>query len=387
MNKTLLDGNVAAAWGARLSRAEVIPVFPITPQTEIVEVLAQWIANGEFDAEYMLAESEHSVMSACIGSQGTGVRTFTATSSQGLMLMYEMLWIAAGLRLPIVMANVSRGLSAPITLWPDHEAYMSARPTGWVQFICQDNQEVIDTTIQAYKIAEDKNVLLPVMLNLEGFFLSFTREPTIIPSQNKVDKFLGKYKLEHAYLDPSKAMSEGIAVLGEHMDFRAQHHQANLNALKVTEKVQKDWAKSFGRKYNILDTYKLKDAEVALVTMGCMSTTAKAAVDKMRSQGKKVGLCRLRLITPFPDVQVRKALQNCQEIAVVDRNIIHGVGGTMYQDIVSTLYESDCKTKAYDFIAGLARGVSISDFEFIYKKTKDYSKRGLRRAECWVGMK
>lgn len=355
-------------------------------ETEIIETIAQWIADGEWKPEFMRMDSEHSVMSAAIASEAAGARTFTASSSQGFMLMYEMLWIASGLRLPLVMVNVSRGLSAPITLWPDHNGFLATRDTGWVQIMCQNNQEVLDTIIMAYKLAEDKNVLLPVMINMEGFFLSFTREPTTIPRQSEVNKFLPKYKPSHAYMDLKKPLAQGVAVLGEYMDFRAQHHRANLNVLKSYEIVCNRFSEHFGRDHPIIDTYKTRDANTILVTMGCMSTTARAAVDKMRSRGEKVGLVRLRLLTPFPEEQLRKALQNVDVVAVIDRNIIPGHGGAVYPEVVSALYEANNQPNAYNFIAGLAKSVSMNDFELIYKKSKEYEKKNLKRAECWISV-
>ena len=251
MKKELIDGNEAAAWGARLSRVQVAPVFPITPQTELIEKLAEWKSTGEWNGEYIQLESEHSALSAAISSEATGARTFTASSSQGLMLMHEMHYVASGMRLPLVMVNCSRGLAAPLTLWPDHNDIMALRSSGWIMLFAKSNQQALDSVIQAYKIGEDRKVLLPVIVNVDGFIQSSTNEPTEIPDQGKVDRFLPKYRSE-TIIDVNRPMSLGVPVMEQYMDFRAQVHKAQLNALDVIKKVGKDFKKSFGREYGDL---------------------------------------------------------------------------------------------------------------------------------------
>ncbi|MBN3036929.1 MAG: hypothetical protein JW834_00610 [Candidatus Diapherotrites archaeon] len=353
--ENLITGNEAAAWGARLSRVECIPNFPITPQTEIIETLAQWIADGDMDADFWTLESEHSVLSAAIGSEATGARTFTATSSQGLVLMHEVMYIASGMRLPFVMATVSRGLSAPITLWSDHNDFLANLNTGWLMFHAQNNQEILDSIIMAYRIAEDNKVLLPAMVNMDGYVLSYTKEPVEFPAQAKVDKFLGKYRPKHAFFDAKNPLVQGPAVLLPHdyTYFRYQHDTAARNALSVTRKACEAFRKQFGREYGLLESYKCDDAKTILVTQGSISTTAKAAVNAMRKKGKKVGLLRLRLIRPWPAKDVARELANAEHVAVLDKNVAPGQGGIMSPHVKAALFEYGAKPIVTSFIMGL----------------------------------
>lgn len=365
MKKILIDGNAAAAWGARLSRVQVFPNFPITPQTEIIETFAKWKANKEWNGELVFMESEHSVLSAAIASQATGTRTFTASSSQGLMLMHEMHYVAAGMRLPIVMVNCSRGLSAPITLWPDHNDFLALRDTGWIMLFAKNNQEVLDSVIQAYKIAENRNVLLPVIINMEGFILSYTSEPTLIPEQNKVDKFLPKHEPK-TILDPKKPMSIGTPVMEQYMYFRSQVHKAQMNSLKVIKNVGKDFKKSFGRKYDLIEKYKTDDAKLIFVAAGSLCSTIQSAVDSLRKKKIKAGLLRLRCFRPFPTEEIIKVLKNCNNIAVIDNNISPGLGGIIYSEIQSILKNKNIS----DFIVSLGgKHIGRKDFEMIARKT------------------
>ena len=353
MKQTLVTGNEAAAWGARLVRANYIPNFPITPQTECIETLARWSADGELPGTYFdRMESEHSVMSAAVGAAAVGTRVFTATSSQGLMLMHEVLYIAAGLRLPIVMATISRGLSAPVTLWSDHNDFLDQRDSGWLMFHAENNQEVLDMVLQAYRIAEDPRVLLPVMVNMDGYVLSFTDEPITIPSPEKVEEFLPGYDPAHT-IAKNRPVTVGPPVLEEYSIFRAQNHVASRNALAVIEEVQDDFEKIFGRRYNLVDEFMLEDAELVLVTQGSMSTTAKAAILEMRDEGIKVGLLRLRVIRPWPNEAVAGALKNAKAIAVIDRNVAPGKGGIMFPEIIETLYNLDRRPLVSGFVVGL----------------------------------
>lgn len=348
MKKILMDGNTAGAWGARLSRVEVVPSYPITPQTELIETIAKWAADGDFDVEFIRCESEHSVLSAAAASEAAGARSFTATSSQGLLLMHEMLYICSGMRLPVVMINCSRGLSAPITLWNDHNDILDQRDSGWIIFFCENNQEVVDTVIQAFRIGEDERVSLPVLINLDGYVLSYTREPVELPQQSKVDKFLPRFKPLTA-LDPKKPMSLGVPVMDEYMDFRLQHHRAALNALDVSAKAFKKFAKIFGRTYAATESYRMDDAEVALVSMGALTSTTKAAVNVERKRGRKVGLLKLRLYRPFPEKSIQRALGEVEAVAVMDQNISPGFGGILYPEIRSVVPEKIVN----DYILGL----------------------------------
>lgn len=353
MKQTLVTGNEAAAWGARLAGPQYIPTFPITPQTECIETLAQWHADGELPHTYIdRMESEHSVMSAAVGAAAVGSRVFTATSSQGLLLMHEVLYIASGMRLPIVMATISRGLSAPVTLWSDHNDFLDQRDSGWIMFHAENNQEVLDMVLTAYRVAEDPRVLLPAMVNMDGYVLSFTDEPVSIPSVEKVRMFLPAYTPEHT-ITPDRPVTIGPPVLAEYTYFRAQNHAAARNALTVIEEAQDDFQRIFGRRYHLVDTFMLEDADLVLVTQGSMSTTAKAAIKEMRSEGIKVGLLRLRLIRPWPFEAIRAALKNARAVAVIDRNVAPGRGGIMLPEVVETLYSQDNRPLISSFVVGL----------------------------------
>jgi len=362
----LLTGNSAAAWGARLARAEVIPNYPVTPQTEIIETIAEWDANGEMDTQFVPMESEHSVMSASISASASGARVFTASSSQGTLLMHEVMYIASGLRLPIVMVNVSRGVSAPITLWPDHNDILGLRDAGWLQFHCQNNQEVLDTIIQAYKIAEDKKVLLPILINLDGFVLSFTREPISIPEPEKVDSFLPKFNPTDNVLDPKNPASMGSAVFGDYMYFRNQHHLASMNALKITRQVEKEFAKKFGRKYSCVEWYGNPNAKYVLVTTNSMSTVARSAIEGT----KDCAVLRIRMLRPFPEKEIKKQLDGAKAVGVVDQNVAPGYGGIIYPEIRSALFGTRTKVVS-SFIAGLGgRNLTKAHFVHMFKMMK-----------------
>ncbi len=365
MTKELLDGNQAAAWAVKLAKVETFPCFPITPQTEIIETIAKWKANGKLkNLQFNEVESEHSVISAALGSQMTGARTFTATSSQGIMLMHEILPIASGTRMPIVMVNVSRALSAPITLWPDHNDFLAMRDAGWIMFCCETNQEVLDTIIMAYKIAENSKIRIPVLVNMDGFIHSYTRTEVRIPSQKKVDAFLPKNS-QKIKLDVKNPITIGGAVIEEdYIKYRSQLHTAHLESLNVIKKVQKQWKEKFNRAYYILDEYKMKNAKAALVMMGANSTIAKSAIDNLKSKGIDVGLVRLRLIRPFPIEDLKKALGHVNEIGVFDQNLSPGLGGILYSEVKSCLKDKNVSS----FIGGLGgKPVSEKDFEEIFK--------------------
>ncbi|MBW2985748.1 pyruvate ferredoxin oxidoreductase [Candidatus Woesearchaeota archaeon] len=358
----IIDGNKCAAWGARRAKVQCVPCFPITPTTEIIETIAEWNAKGEFKGEFVVLESEHSAASACLGSSMTGARTFTATSSQGLLLMHEILPIISGCRTPMVMTTVSRCISAPIGLWPDHNDTLAMRDAGWIMFICETNQEVLDSVIMGYKVSENPKILLPVIVNMDGFVHSYTRTEVDIPEQKLVDKFLPHPELE-IRLDVKKPMTLGIPAMGlDYMRYRQQLHTAMLDSFTVIDKVHKEWAKLTGRKYDFLDEYKVKDADAVIVMIGANATIARAAVDTMREKGKKVGLLRIRLFRPFPEAQLRKALEKVNKIAVVDQNICPGMGGILYPEIKMALYGT--KKIISDYVQGLG-GNFVSEEDYI----------------------
>jgi pyruvate ferredoxin oxidoreductase alpha subunit len=361
MKPALLDGNSAAAWGGRLSRAQVVPNFPVTPQTELIEKFAEWKSRGEWTGEFLPVESEHSVLAAAIAASATGTRVFSGSSSQGLMLMHEMVYVASGMRVPVVMINVSRALSAPITLWPDHNDILGQRDSGWLIFFCESNQEVLDTVIQAYRICEDERVLLPAFVNMEGFVLSYTREPTFIPEQKAVDKFLPKFKPK-ALLDPKKPMAMGVGVMKEYPYFRNQAYLGQRNALDVIQEVHEEWEKRFGRKYGLVEEFMMDGAQACLVSMGANSSIAKSAVKNLRAKGVPIGLLRLRVYRPFPKEQIRESLKEVEAVGMIDQNLSPGYGGIVYPEIRDCLY--DRKVPVSDFIAGLGgRHISQQELE------------------------
>jgi len=371
-NISLLDGNAAAALGVVMSRVQVVPNFPVTPQTEIIENLAEFKSKNKWRGEFLPMESEHSVLSAAVASSACGARTFTATSSQGLLLMHEILYVASGMRLPIVMANVSRAISAPITLWCDHNDVLSQRSTGWMIFFCENNQEVLDSVIQSFKICENENVLLPAIVNLDGFILSYTREQISIPEQKDVDSFLPKLKSK-INLDPKTPKVLGPAVIKDYSYFRSQVHVAHRNAFDVIKDVQLEWKKKFGRSYDFVEPFMMDGAEIALVTMGSNTTIAKAAIKKLRAKGKKVGLVKLRVFRPFPREEIKKALNKVEAVCVVDQNIAPGFGGITHPEIKSVLCER--RIPVNSFIAGLGGAyVSEKDFEEIIIETFNSAK-------------
>jgi len=349
--KKVITGNRAVAYGAMLSRPKVIAAYPITPQTTIVEYLASFCADGTLNAKFINVESEHSAMAACIGASATGVRTFTATSSHGLALMHEMLHVASFYRLPIVMANVNRSLG----IWNIHSDQtdsLSQRDTGWLQFYCENNQEVLDTVIQAYKISE--KVLLPSMVVLEAFVLSHTSEIVDIPESELVDSFLPEYNPPYR-LDPDDPHTFGAGPIGPdyYFEFRYKAQMAMEDALIVAKQVDEEFKEVFGRGYGLIEKYKTEDAEVILVTSGTISSTSRLVIDERRKKGERVGMLKIRLFRPFPREEIREALQGAEKVAVVDRNISFGQGGIFAQEIKSALCNLSQKPPVYGFITGL----------------------------------
>ena len=379
MTKKVLTTNKAVSEAVKLVKPQVIPVYPITPQTSISEYLAEYVADGEIDAEYIRVESEHSAISAALGAIGTGVRVFTATSSQGLMLMHEILYAVAGMRAPIVMANANRSVSAPLSIWNDHQDSIAERDSGWIQIYAENGQESLDSIIMAYKISENDNVLLPSMVCLDGFILTHTAEPVELPAEEDVDKFLPKYTPKHAFLDPKNPMSLGTFTdPNYYMEARYDVEKAMQNSVEVIDKVNKDFEEIFGRKYDFVEEYKCEDAEIIIVAMGSVCSTIRACIDDMRDNGEKVGLLKIRVYRPFPQEQIQKAVQNAQKVAVLDKNISFGLGGAVYNDI-----KAKVDVEAYDFIIGLGgRDITPQDIQEVVDKTKNPEKD-----ITWIGLK
>ena len=366
MTRRLLTGNGAAAWAARLAQVDYIPAFPITPQTEIIEALSGWIDNGEIQARMVTLESEHSMITSAGAAAATGVRTFTATSSQGLLYGMEMIYTVAGWRAPFVMIKVSRGLASPITLEPDHNDVLAARDSGFLQLHCATCQEVLDTTLMAFRLAEDGRGRLPVIVNQDGFYLSFTREPVVIPDAAMAQAFVGEFDAENTQFRASAPASQAVAVLGggPYSYFRYETHLAVLNGLAVYNEIADEFAETFGRRYDAVETYRLDDAELAFVMLGCFATKAKAAVDHLRDAGWKIGLLRPRLLRPFAGSDMARALAGKHAVAVIDQNLSMGKGGVLHAELSSELYgKSDAPPILASFIGGLG-GRDIRQEEF-----------------------
>jgi len=383
----MLTGNYASAYGAKLARAKVVSAYPITPQTTIVEKIAEFIANGEFDGKYIRVESEHSAMASCIAAENTGVRTFTATSSHGLALMHEMLHWASGARLPIVMSVVNRSLGPPWSIWSDQQDTISQRDTGWIQIYSENNQEVLDSIIMAYRIAENPEVLLPAMVIEDAFILSHTMEPVNIPDQDDVDDFLPDYNPEYK-LDVSKPMGFGSLIMpeGPFMEFKYKGHNAMKNALKIIDETDALFNKKFGRGYGgTVEPYRMDDAKFALIMMGSTASTGKEVVDKMRDDGYDVGLLRIRSFRPFPHEKIREYLKNVKGAGVFDRSYTFGYGGAVFTEVRSSLYGLKIPVKGY--IGGLGgRDVTMNLIEKIFLDVINMSEKGQEMDYEWVGL-
>jgi pyruvate ferredoxin oxidoreductase alpha subunit len=379
MTKKVMTTNSAVAEAVKLAKPQVLPVYPITPQTSISEKLAEFVANGEIDGEFIRVESEHSALSAALAASGAGVRVFTATSSQGLMLMHEIIFAAAGMRAPIVMANANRSISAPLSIWNDHQDSICQRDAGWIQIYAEDGQEALDSILTAYKISENPKVLLPTMVCLDGFILTHTVEPVDIPTAEDVDRFLPKYVPEHAFLDPSNPMSIGtFADPNYYMEARHQIEEEMKNSVSVIEEVNKEFEEIFGRNYGFVEEYKCKDAEIIIVAMGSLCSTLRECVDNLRKQGEKVGLLKVRVYRPFPVKEIKKAIANANKIAVLDKNISFGIGGALYSDIKAKI-----DVDAYNFIIGLGgRDITPDHIDEVVEKTKNPVKD-----VTWIGLK
>jgi pyruvate ferredoxin oxidoreductase alpha subunit len=361
----MVTGNVAAAWGARLAEVDYVPAFPITPQTEIIETISDWVHQGQMAARYVNMDSEHSMLTAAGAAAATGARVFTATSSQGLLYGFELLYTIAGWRVPLVLVNVSRGLASPITLEPDHNDVLAARDCGFLQVHAETCQEVLDSILLAYRIAEDRRVLLPMIVNLDGFYLSFTREPIAIPDIQQVRDFLPAYEPKHASFKASKPMAQGIAVLGGgiYSYFRYQMHLASLNALTVHQEAAKVFESVFGRRYGLVEGYRLDDAEYVLVMSNSFATKGRAAIDRFREKGIRAGLLRLRVMRPFPAAAISNALRGRKAVAVLDQNLSAGYGGITYGEILTAMSTELSHPPILSFIGALG-GKDITNAEF-----------------------
>ncbi len=356
MVRKLLTGNAAAAWGARLARVRYVPAFPITPQTEIVESLSEWFARGDLEGRFVTLDGENSMVLAAGAASAAGVRTFTATSSQGLVHAMEALYTVAGWRVPLVLVNVSRGLSAPITLGPDHNDVLAARDTGFVQIHAETCQDILDSVLLAYRIAEDARLRIPVIVNLDGFYLSFTREPVELPDPRQVDRFLEPVGASRPGFRASRPVAQGVAVLdaAAYSYFRYQLHLALEAALDVHSEAVEDFQRIFGRRPAALDAFKVDAADAILVMVGSFATRGKEAVIRWRRQGHRVGLVRPRLLRPFPARDLVALLSGRRAVAVIDQNVSPGLGGILFHEIAGALAACGCRPQVLrSFIGGL----------------------------------
>ena len=361
--------SIAVADAVAQCRVDVISAYPITPQTHIVEHLAELVNNGELDAEYIPVESEHAAMSACIGAAAAGARTFTSTSAQGLLFMYENLPIASAFRLPIVMVIANRSISAPISIWNDHSDVMTTRDLGWIQTFAENGQEAVDLIYHAYRVAE--KCLLPVAVNLDGFIVTHVVEPIEMLDQELVDKYLPPLKMKYK-LDPKKPITMGaIGVPEIYTEAKKALDEALKASYRVVVQAWKEFEKLTGRRYQPVETYRMDDAEVAMVIMGSLAETASNAVDELRKKGKKVGLVRFRLWRPFPMQDFIKAIGKVKALCVVDRAVSHAsTGGPVGIEVRSALYQSNKRPRVVNYIAGLSgRDVTKDDFIELFERT------------------
>jgi pyruvate ferredoxin oxidoreductase alpha subunit len=372
----IMEGSHAIALAVKAARPKVVAAYPITPQTHIVEDISQLIADGELEAEYVKVESEHSAMSVCIGASATGARTYTATTSQGLALMHEVVFNAAGMRLPIVMTIANRALSAPLNIWNDHQDSISERDSGWIQIYVEDNTEASDLTIQAYRIAEDKRIQVPMMVCMDGYTLTHTYEPVELLDQDLVDDFLPPYEPTD-YLNVNDPKSFGMFADPDHYtEFRYQNHRALQTAKAVMGEVAKEFGEVFGRDYGgLIEEYRCDGAEYVLIAMGSVVGTLKDTVDDLRDAGVRAGAIKLRSYRPFPVDEIQGALTGVEAVGILDKNISLGSEGALSADVKSALYRSKSTPKVFSFVAGLGgrdipKGMFVKMFDSMREDKK-----------------
>ncbi len=384
-----MEASFAVAEAAKLARIEVAAAYPITPQTHIVERLSEIVADGEVDAEFICVESEHSAMSACLGSAATGARTYTATAGQGLELMHEVLYIASSSRLPIVLTVANRALSSPLSVWGDHSDAMATRDCGWIQVFITSGQEAFDQTICAFKIAEDPKVLFPIMVHMDGFHVTHVVEPIILLDQEEVDSFLPPYKYPFP-LNPDKPVTMGaFGPPAIYTEAKKAQEEALIATKGTILEVWDEFGKKFGRHYSPVETFMAEDAVILLLTMGSFSQTAELAIEKMRGEGKKVGLVKLRLWRPFPFEELREALRGAQLLVVFDRCLSYGgTGGPVCGEIKAALYGEEKKPKVVSFVGGLGgRDILPDHFEQMINRGLEIAEKGQERAYEMIGVR
>jgi pyruvate ferredoxin oxidoreductase alpha subunit len=373
-----IEVSIAIADAVKLTNADVIAAYPITPQTHIVEHLAELVADGELDAEYIPVESEHSAMSACVGASAAGARTFTATAGQGLELMHEVLYIPSAMRLPIVMAVANRALSSPLSVWGDHSDMMAVRDTGWIQIIAENGQQTFDNILCAFRIGEDRRVLLPVMVHLDGFYLTHVIEPIVYPEQSDVDRFLppSNYPLP---LNPDKPVTMGdFGPPFIYTEAKWAQEVVLRDSKKVILEVWQEFGRAFGRHYAPVEKYHSDGARVLIMTMGCFSETAMVAIDELRAEGNDVGQIKLRLWRPFPFEEFRQAVRDADVLIVLDRAIsFGGPGGAVASEVKAALYNQDKKPRVVSFVGGLGgRDITVAGFKDIINRGMEIARMG-----------
>lgn len=384
----VINGNMAAAIGAALCRPDIIAAYPITPQTPIVEYLAEFVANGRLDSSVSEVESELSAMSVVTGASLAGSRVFTASASQGLSLMYEPYFRASTLRLPVVMGVANREMISPQTLWGGPQDSLTVRDAGWLQIYVEDNQEILDTMILAYRLAEDKRVLLPINVCFDGFYLSHMSERVEIPDQETVDAFLPKYVPEHIILDPKRPMAVDPLTNGYLLtEYRLKHMMAQQNALGLIEELDKEFGEKFGRSYGgAIEEYRCDDAEYVIVAMGSMVGVSKDCVDKARSAGKKVGLLKIRMVRPFPADRVAAALKGKKAYGVIDRNVSFGWNtGIIYEEVCAAMNRANCFAPNIPFIAGLGgEDITAGHIDYAIEKVMAQAGNTAKHETIWL---
>jgi pyruvate ferredoxin oxidoreductase alpha subunit len=379
-----MEVSIALSEAVRMANADCIAAYPITPQTHIVEHLSELVADGKLDAEFVPVESEHSALSVCAGTSAVGARTFTATSAQGLALMHEILFIVSAMRLPIIMAVANRALSAPLSIWNDHSDVMASRDCGWIQIFTESGQDTFDQTICAFRIGEDHRVLMPVIINLDGFTLSHVVEPIYLVDQELVDEFLPPYKPVYA-LHPDKPLTMGAFGVPEvYAEAKKAQDVALRNSYPVILEIWNKWGELTGRHYHPVETYRMEGAKIALLTMGSFGEIAMEAVDRMREKGIPVGLLKLRLWRPFPFEEVRQAVQGLEMLVVLDRAIsFGGIGGPVCSEIKAALYQQPKRPRIFSFIGGLGgRDVPPEQFEEMVQQAM--KMKGKRKVEEFI---
>ena len=374
-----LSGNEATAIAMKQINPDVVAAFPITPSTEIPQYFSTFVSNGEVDTEFVAVESEHSAMSATIGAEAAGARAMTATSANGLSLMWEMIYIASSLRLPIVMALVNRAVSGPLNIHNDHSDAMGVRDAGWIMLFSENNQEAYDNMLMAHRIAEHKDVQLPVMICQDGFITSHSIENIELENDEEVKKFVGQYKPEHYLLNDKEPIAIGPLDLQAYLfEHKAQQAEAMKNAKKVIKEVAEEFEKWTGRKYEFFEKYKLDDAEIAIVCMNSTAGTTKAVVDELREEGVKAGLLKLRMFRPFPAEEIAEALQGLKAVAILDKaDSLNAAGGALFEDVTSAMYVNKKQVPMVNYIYGIGgRDTTTMQIESVYNDLQEIVKTG-----------